>query len=355
MHKTLAEIAQIVEGEVVGDKNLVITGLSGIQEAKQGDLSFVANSKYVPFIKTTKASALIVPRDLTVSGKACIRTDNPSLAFAHIFSKLIKQEPYHMKGVHPTAVIAPDSILGKNVAVGPYTVVENNVRIGDDTTIYSGCYIGSGTSIGHNSLIYPHVTILERVVIGNNVIIHSGTVVGSDGFGYEFVNGHHEKIPQTGTVIIEDEVEIGANVTIDRARFDRTFIGRGTKIDNLVQIAHNVEIGENCIIISQTGISGSVKIGKGAILAGQSGIVGHVTIGEGAIITAQAGVTKSVPPHTKVWGYPAKPHEQAKRVNAHLQRLPEYYKLLKELQQKLEALEKEIPHGRKTKNNKKRV
>jgi len=210
------------------------------------------------------------------------------------------------------------------------------------SVIYSGCYIGRNVCIGKNCLIYPHVTIRERVEIGNRVIIHSGAVIGSDGFGFAMVRGVQKKILQIGIVLIEDDVEIGANVTIDRARFDKTIIGQGTKVDNLVQIAHNVITGENCIIVAQAGISGSTVLGDGVILAGQAGLVGHIHIGDKAIIAAQAGVTKSVSPGIKVSGYPAKPHEIARRVNACVQNLPNLYKKIKALEDKIIELENKI-------------
>lgn len=342
MRKTLAEIAKLVDGEVVGDGKLVITGLRGIKEASKGDLTFVENPKYVPLLAKTKASAILTSRTLEVKDKTVIRTDNPSLAFAKVASLLSTDNTPHIKGIHKTAVIDKSAKLGKNVIVGPYAVIEDNVKIGENTVIHSGCFIGHHTVIGKDGLIYPRVTVRERIEIGDRVIIHSGSVIGSDGFGYVNVNGVHEKIPQIGTVTVEDDVEIGANVTVDRARFDRTFIGRGTKIDNLVQIAHNVTIGENCIIIAQVGISGSVTIEKNAILAGQAGVVGHLTIGEGAIISAQAGVTKSVPPNTQVWGYPARPYADAVKVNACLQRLPTYVDTIHELKKRLDALESKL-------------
>lgn len=355
MKKTLAQIAEIVQGEVVGDKGIVITGLSGVQEAHEGQLTFVANSKYITIARTTKASAVIVPRGMNIPGKSLIRTDNPSLAFAQIASLMLEEGVHRPKGIHPTAIIASDAVLGKNAAIGPYTVIESKAKIADGTVIYSGCYVGHHTAIGKDCLIYPNVTIRERLTIGDRVVIHSGTVLGSDGFGFVQLDGIHEKIPQLGTVIVEDDVEIGANVAIDRARFDKTLIGKGTKIDNLVQVAHNVIMGERCIIVSQVGISGSVKIGKGAILAGQAGIAGHLTIGEGAVVSAQSGVTKSVPPRTQVSGYPSRPHDEAKRVNACVQRLPHYIKTIQELEKRVGELEKKLKHGRKTKNNTKRV
>ena len=342
MHKTLAEIADIVNGKVVGDKNLVITGLNGLQEARAGDITFLANPKYIPLLKKTAASAIITARNVKAPGKSIIQTDNPSLAFADLIACVTGSSVPSFKGTHPTAIIADDAQIGASVSIGPFAVIETGVRIGDDTTIYSGCYVGRDTSIGSGGLIYPNVIIRERVTIGKNVIIHGGTVIGSDGFGYVKVEGVHKKIPQIGTVVIEDDVEIGANTTIDRARFDRTIIGKGTKIDNLVQIAHNVVLGENCIIISQVGISGSVSVGKGAILAGQAGVTGHLKIGEGAIVNAQSGVTKSIPPHQHVIGFPAKPHIQMKRSYHYLWKLPEYIQAIKDLQRKVEELERKL-------------
>src|SRR3989338_8654026 len=312
MHKTLKEIAELIDGEVIGNGSTVITGVSGIKEAGEGDITFVANPKYFPLIEKTGASAIITSRDVKSSPKPIIRTDNPSLAFAKVISFTAPGESKHPKGLHPTAILGKDVSLGSDVAIGPYVAVEDNVSIGDKAIIYAGCFIGHHTKIGSDTLIYANVSIRERITIGNRVIIHSGTVIGSDGFGFAAIEGLHHKIPQVGTVEIGDDVEICANVTIDRARFDKTIIGSGTKIDNLVQIAHNVVIGENSIIVAQAGISGSTNIGKGVTLAGQVGVVGHITIGDNAIVMAQAGVSKSVPAETTVWGYPAKPVDIAK-------------------------------------------
>lgn len=342
MRKTLAEIAKIIEGEVVGDKNIVITGLSGLSEAKMGDLTFLASPPYLSLAKTTQASAIVTSPDFKFSGKPTILIKNPSLAFANLVAHLVEEDPLPKKGIHPAAIVAKDAILGKNVSIGPYVVVESKSQIGDETIIYPGSYIGYKTIIGQNCLIYPNVTIRERNTIGNRVIIHSGCVVGSDGFGYEQDKGVHKKIRHVGNVVIEDDVELGANVTIDRARINRTFIGRGTKIDNLVHIAHNVLIGENCLIVAQVGISGSTVVEKNCILAGQVGLVGHITIGENSIIAAQSGVPNSLPANSRVWGYPAKPMMEAKRLNASLQRLPLYVKEIHELKKKIELLEKQI-------------
>ena len=342
MQKTLAEIAKIISGEVVGDKNLIVTGFSGIQDAKEGDITFLANPKYISLSKKTKATVIITSRDIKIPGKSIIRTDNPSLAFSDLIVAMSGDSMHPFKGVHKSAFIGDDCIIGKNVSIGPFAIIENEAKIGDNTIIYGGSYVGYQTAIGKDCLIYPNITIRERVFIGDRVILHSGTVIGSDGFGYVPIEGRHKKIPQVGTVKIEDDVEIGANVTIDRARFDQTVIGKGTKIDNLVQVAHNVVMGENCIIISQVGISGSCNIGKGAILAGQVGTAGHIKIGEGAVIFSRSVATKSIPAFAQVLGYPARPHKEAKRIHAHTQRLPRYVKMIEELQKKVQQLEKKL-------------
>lgn len=339
MQKTLREIAKFIDGEVVGNDSVVITGISGIKEAKRGDITFLANPKYLPLIEKTQASAIITSRDIQTAPKPIIRTQNPSLAFAKLVTLATPQDLSRPCGIHPTAILAKDVSLGRAVAIGPYVVIEDNVSIGDNSVIYSGCFIGHHTKIGSNVLIYANVSLRERISIGNRVIIHSGTVIGSDGFGFVTIEGLHHKIPQIGTVEIGDDVEIGANVTIDRARFDKTVVGRGTKIDNLVQIAHNVIIGENSIIVAQAGISGSTSLGKNVTLAGQAGLVGHITIGDNAVVAAQGGVTKSVPANTTVSGYPAKPHDIAKKINACVQNLPRLYKLVDELKKKIEELE----------------
>lgn len=342
MRNTLAEIAKLIDGELIGDSRIVITGVCGIKEAREGDITFIANRRYANLIEHTKASAIITSREIQDTLKPIIRTDNPSLAFAKIVSLAAPCDTRHPQGIHPTAIIGKEVSLGKQVALGAYVVVEDNVVIGDNTVIYPGCFIGHNSSLGKDCLVYPNVSVREKTDIGNRVIIHSGTVIGSDGFGFAAVKGVHQKIPQIGTVEIQDDVEIGANVTIDRARFDKTVIGRGTKIDNLVQIAHNVVIGENSIIVAQAGISGSVVIGNNVTLAGQAGLVGHITVGDGAVVAAQAGVTKSVPANMIVSGYPAKPHNEAKKINACIQRLPELYEAIADLKKRIIELEERL-------------
>ncbi len=345
---TALEVAKLVSGKVIGDENVEVSGISGIKEATEGDVTFLANEKYIHLLETTKASVIITSPDMKLPqiNKTLILTENPSLAFARLVEHWFPQEVDHPKGIHPTAIIGENVQLGENVAIGAYVVIEKNVKIGGNTIIYAGSYIGHDTKIGDDCLIYPNVSIRERIIIGNRVIIHSGTVIGSDGFGFATVKGVHHRIPQIGTVVIEDDVEIGANVTIDRARFDKTVIGRGTKIDNLVQIAHNVIIGENAIIVAQSGISGSTVIGNGVILAGQTGVVGHISIGDGAVVGAQSGVTKSVPPGAVVLGSPARPISVTKRILACIPSLPDLKRTIEKLIRRVDALEKELAKRR---------
>ena len=343
MKRTLKEIASIIDGEIIGDKDIVVTGVCGIKEAQKGDLTFIANSRYLSLINHTKAAAIITSKDVESAPKPIIRTDDPSMAFAKMVSLMAPNERKRPKGIHPTAVIGEKVKLGRNVAIDPYVVIEDNVEIKDNTILYAGVYVGHHTKIGKNCTIFPYVIIRERVIIGNRVVIYGGTVIGSDGFGFSTVQGVHQRIPQIGSVILEDDVEIGANVTIDRARFDKTLIKKGTKIDNLVQIAHNVIVGEHSIIVAQSGISGSTVIGNNVTLAGQSGIIGHVTIGDNVVVAARAGVTKSISSNACVSGFPAKPHALAKRINACVQNLPDLYK-------KVQALEEELKN---IKSNKK--
>ena len=344
MQMTLKEIATLIRGEVVGDERTVVSGIGGIKEARPGDLTFLSNARYLPLLQTTAASAVITSRDVQQAGKPIIRTDNPSLAFAEAAKILTPMDVHHPQGIHPTAVISERARVGRGVAVGPYVVIDDGAEIGERTILYPFVYVGRDARIGAESLLYPQVMLREGVTVGRRVIIHSGAVIGSDGFGFETVDGVHHKIPQTGTVVIEDDVELGANVSIDRARFGITRIGQGTKVDNLVHIAHNVTVGPHALLIAQVGISGSTTLGHHVTLAGQVGVVGHITIGDHAVVGAQGGVTKSVPAGEVWWGYPARPMDEVKKSYASVKLLPKLFKRVDALTKQVEALEK-ASHG----------
>ncbi|MDD5556612.1 MAG: UDP-3-O-(3-hydroxymyristoyl)glucosamine N-acyltransferase [bacterium] len=352
MKMELREIASLLNGEVEEGGDLVITGASGIKEAREGDITFLANPKYAPLLETTRAAAVIVEKGWELScAKPLVRVENASLAFGALIERFGPKKIEFPPGVHPMAAVSPKASLGKDVHVGPFAVVEEGASIGDRSIVRSAVYIGHDAKVGADCHIYPNVTIRERCEIGDRVIIHGGTVIGSDGFGYVAVKGVHHKIPQIGRVVIEDDVEIGANVSIDRARFDRTIVRRGTKIDNLVQIAHNCDIGENSIIVAQVGISGSTSIGKNVILAGQVGVVGHVTIGDNTIIGAKGGVSKSIPPNSYYIGLPVMEAKQYKKTHAALSRLPDLAAKVKELERKLADLDRRLPGHAATEND----
>jgi UDP-3-O-[3-hydroxymyristoyl] glucosamine N-acyltransferase len=336
MKKSLKDIALLIGGEIVGEENTDISSVNGIREAQEGDITFLANPLYRPLINTTKASAIITSQDISSAPKPIIRTEDPSAAFTKVIA-LFRGNPTQdvSPGIHGSAVIGKGVRIGKNPSIGALAVIDDNAEIGDNAVIYPHVYIGRNVRIGNDTKLYPSVTVREDCIIGNRVIVHSNSVIGSDGFGYIKVKGAYQKIPQTGIVYIDDDVEIGSNVSIDRARFDKTVIGKGTKVDNLVQIAHNVSVGDNTIIVSQSGISGSSRIGNDVILAGQAGIVGHIEIGDNVIVGAQAGVTKSVPAGTVVLGSPANDISAQKRIFACLHKLPELFKTVKQIKDKI--------------------
>ncbi len=340
MEKTLAELAKLIGGRADGDASTVITGIAGIREAKRGDITFLANRKYTPLLADCRASAVVVSRDVNGTPIPSIKVKNPDMAFAKIVEAFAPEPPRFYKGIHPTVVLGEDVTIGKDVSVQAFSVVQDAAEIGDSTIIYPGVYIGHAAKIGKNCQIYPRVVIRERCIIGDNCIIHAGTVVGSDGFGFSTVSGVHHKIPQIGIVQIDDDVEIGANVAIDRARFGKTHIGRGTKIDNLVQIAHNVTIGANSFIVAQAGIAGSTSVGENVILAGQAGIDGHRHVGNNVVIAAKAGVTKDIPDNSLVSGFPAQPHERELKVQAILRKLPDLVNQIKGFEERLREIEK---------------
>jgi len=332
---TLEQLAKTSGGELVGDPSLRITGAASLAEATPGEISFFANPKYIGLLRKTRASAVFVPLHFADTlDVAQIRVSNPTKAFEQIVLKFAPKPITFAPGIHPTAVVDPSAQLGERVSIQPHAVIEAGVTIGDDTIIGAGSYVGHETIIGSSCLIYPRVTIRERSRIGSRVIIHSGAVIGADGFGFEMVDGRQQKIQQLGIVQIDDDVEIGANTTIDRARFGRTWIQQGVKIDNLVQIAHNVVIGKDSVIVAQTGISGSTRVGQRVMMGGQVGIVGHLEIGDGTAIGAQSGISKST--QGGAWfGSPAVPLAEAKQQIAWVHRLGKLFARVKEIEKKL--------------------
>ena len=332
---TLGGIATDAGGELIGDPTLKITGAASLGEATAGEISFFTDRKYIGLLRKTRASAIFVPPGFSEPINAAqIRVSNPTKEFEQVLLKFAPKRITFAPGVHPSAVVDPSAQIGERVSIQPLAVIERGVKIGDDTIIGAGSYVGHESVIGSGCHIYPNVTIRERSRIGCRVIIHSGAVIGADGFGFEMIDGRHQKIQQLGVVQIDDDVEIGANTTVDRARYGRTWIQQGVKIDNLVQIAHNVVIGKHSVIVAQTGISGSTRVGEGVMMGGQVGIIGHIEIGNGAAIGAQSGISKSIP--GGAWfGSPAVPLAEAKQQIAWIHRLGKLFARVKEIEKKL--------------------
>ena len=336
----LGELAKKINGLLIGDENINIFGVASLKDAQNEEITFLSNKKYLSMVSKTKASAIIVSEDFNESvSSSIIKVSDPDRVFSEVTSLFYKEPPVEFIGVHSSAVISEDVELGNNVSIGPNCTIHGSVKIGNNTIIDSNVVIGFGSTIGSDVHLYPGVSLREYSVLGTNVIIHNGSVIGSDGFGYTLEkNSTRKKIPQIGIVVIEDNVEIGANVTIDRARFGKTIIGSGTKIDNLVQIAHNVEIGKNSILCGQVGIAGSSKIGSNTILAGQVGVVGHLSIGDNVIANAQSGITKDIESGKHVMGMPAVDHIKYNKGYAGMLKITE----LKEKIRNLERLIKNI-------------
>lgn len=331
-----AEIAKQVAGEVLGDASLVLKGFAPADRAQPGDLTFAENENYFARAEQSAASAIIVAGAFTSGSKTLIRVADARVAFAKVLP-LFFPEPVFPPGIHDTAVVAASAQIDPSAHIGPHCIVSEKVRVGPRCVLQGGDYVGASCQLGEDVNLFPNVTLYPRTEVGHRVRIHSGTVVGSDGFGYVQDGGIHLKVPQIGNVIIRDEVELGANVTIDRGALGPTVIGRGTKIDNLVQIAHNVIIGEHCLVISQAGIAGSSKLGNYVILAGQVGVAGHLKIGNRVSVAAQSGVMNNIPDGEKWLWSPAQPDRQAKRQMIALQQLPELLRRVAELERKLAA------------------
>jgi UDP-3-O-[3-hydroxymyristoyl] glucosamine N-acyltransferase len=346
MKFTALQIATHINGIIEGNENTSVNGFSKIEEGKEGDISFLANPKYEDHLYTTKASIIVVSNVLELKepvAPTLIRVSDPYASFAKLMRYYQNLLSTNLVGIEEPSFIHPTATIGKNVYVAAFSYIGENAVVGDDSKIYPHSYLGSNVKVGSNTTIFAGVKIYHNCVIGNDVLIHAGTVIGGDGFGFApQTDGRYKKIPQLGNVIVEDFVEIGANVCVDRATMGSTIIKKGTKLDNLVQIAHNVEVGENTVVAAQAGISGSTKIGNHVTIGGQAGIVGHIQIAEGAKINGQSGVSKSIrDKNTIVTGSPAFDFSSAMRAQAIFRKLPDLEKKIKELENLIEILIKE--------------
>ncbi|TFG93442.1 MAG: UDP-3-O-(3-hydroxymyristoyl)glucosamine N-acyltransferase [Syntrophobacterales bacterium] len=341
VRKRLREIAEHVGGTVVGDADVVVCDVRGIDEAGEGDLTFIANPKYKNRLEETRASAILVSPGVTSPGKNLIVTDDPYSAMAMSLTLLYPDE-VPLAGISDRAFIEPDAAIGEGTTLYPGVYIGRGVKIGRGALLYPGVFVGDGATVGDDSILYPNVVVYKGCRIGERVILHAGVVVGADGFGFANPGADNRKIPQVGIVQIDDDVEVGANTTIDRGTLGKTWIQKGVKIDNLVQIAHNVVIGEKSIIVAQVGISGSTKLGKGVILAGQVGVAGHITIGDNVMVGGQSGVHEDVSPNQIVSGTPLMPHLSWLRAQACRPHLPEMRKAVTSLLKRVAELEEKI-------------
>lgn len=338
--KTAAELASLVQGELSGDGATMIAGAAGLNEAGPSDVSFLGNPKYAAAAAASKAGCLLLPqsnRSAACPAKAKIFVEDPQFAFSQILILIARQRPKPAPAVDSRSAVDPSARLGRDVTVGAFSVIGPGAQIGDGAVIGPLCFVGEDVRVGKDSLLHPRVVVREGCVLGERVILQPGVVIGGDGFGFstDRKTGKHRKIPQIGNVVVEDDVEVGANVTVDRATIGSTVIGAGTKIDNLVQLAHNVKTGKDCLIVSQVGVSGSTTLGDRVILAGQAGLIGHLKIGDGAIITAQTGVMNDVEKGAILFGSPARPSREAMKLQALYGKLPEIYEAIKEIKKKL--------------------
>ena len=342
---TLKEIAEAINGRLLGDGNLPISGISSIKEAKEGEITFIADPVYKKYLEESRASAIILGDDLEASNlktENIIYVINPSQAYVRVAQLFIKPRDM-LKGVHSTAVISEGVHIGDGVVVSPYVFIGKGTMIKGNVILYPFVYIGENVQIGEGTTICPHVTVCDGAIIGKRVTIHGGAVIGSDGFGYIWDGKSHVKIPQLGIVEIGDDVEIGANTTIDKASLGKTVIRKGVKIDNLVQIAHNVSIGENSIVVSQVGIAGSAVIGRNVVLAGQVGVKDHAIVGDNVKAGGGTGITKNVPENSLIMGYPHLPHREWAKLQSYLKRLPKLFDKIRKIERKLGL---EVENGR---------
>ncbi len=343
MKFTTEELAKLLSGDLEGNKDEIITGINGLSEAKNGDVSFLTNMKYISAALKTQASVILVPKDIDsaqFNGKNLIKVDNPQYAYGQILYMIEKEKHSLLEiKIHPSASIAENVKIGKNAYIGQNAVIETGTEIGDNVKIFPNVYIGTNVKIGNDCIFYPNVVIREESSIGDRTILQPGVIIGGDGFGFATVNGKTQKIPQIGRVILGNDVEIGSNTTIDRAAIGTTVIGNGTKIDNLVQIAHNVQIGENSIIVAQTGIAGSTKIGNNVTIGGQTGTAGHLNIGNNVLIASQSGISGNIKDNEQVGGNPQTTIAQSIKIRATMRKLPEMYQDLRKIKKQLEIKE----------------
>lgn len=339
MEFSLEDLARSVGGRVEGDGTVRIRGVNGLSDAGPGDVTFLHNPKYAALLATTKAGAVVLAEGMK-SALPAIISKNADRAFGRIAELLAGVPPRPAPGIHPTAFVDPAARVAPDATVGPLCVVEAGAVIGDRCLLHAQVFVGRDAKLGPDCLLHPQTVVRERCELGARVTLQPGAVIGGDGFGYATEQGVHHKIPQVGIVVLEDDVEIGANSTLDRARFGRTVIGRGTKIDNLVQIAHNVTTGRGCLLVSQSGVAGSTKLGNYVVLAGQAGVIGHLELGDGVVITAQTGLTKDVPAGGVLSGSPASDRKTHLKELAALAKLPEVLHEFRRLREELETIKK---------------
>ncbi|MFA4916028.1 MAG: UDP-3-O-(3-hydroxymyristoyl)glucosamine N-acyltransferase [Syntrophales bacterium] len=345
MRKTLSEMAVILNGKVTGDGLVVIERICGIDEAGEGDLTFIANPLYRKKLETTHASAILVSPEVESTSKNLLIVSDPYVALGQALA-LFYPEEHGLGQVSKGAFIEDGAFVSKEVQIYPGVYIGRGARIERGVVLYPGVFVGRDAVIGEDSVLYPNVSVYRRSILGKRVILHAGVVVGSDGFGFASPGQGNMKIPQVGIVQIDDDVEVGANTTIDRGTLNKTWIQKGVKIDNLVQIAHNVVIGENSVIVAQVGISGSTSLGKSCIVGGQAGIAGHISIGDHAIVVGQSGVHEDIPPHHVVSGTPHMPHRTWLKAQACIPKLPEMRKTLTSLVGRIEKLEEMIRNNK---------
>jgi len=336
---TLQELAVLVGGKVEGDGTLEVSGIASLEDAAEGEITFLAERKHAARLEKTRASAVILPPSVPPGRIPAIRTPNPYLAYAQTQS-FFQKRPRAPRGVDPRAFVGERVKLGREVSIYPFVHVGEGSEIGDRAVLYPGVYVGESVRVGEETVLYPNVVIMDRCAVGSRVIIHGGTVIGSDGFGFARDGVRYVKIPQVGVVVIEDDVEIGANCCVDRAAMGKTWVKRGVKTDNLVQIGHNVTIGEDTILVAQVGIAGSTEVGNRVALGGQVGVVGHIKIGDGAMIGAQSGVGQEVAPGQVLSGSPAFPHREWLRAQAVFAKLPELKRTVSDLERRVKELER---------------